>query len=125
MRLGRQVGEETCAFEGGRRREVVDGQRKVDAAIAAKTRIAVFAGGIRVVLVAAVVSGRHGLLHVRRGHRAAANGHARVSKRLRREGKRDQQGEENPEKTHAGVWPGQAGTVKKLVGQQAAETRET
>jgi hypothetical protein len=85
------------AFAHAGWREIVGGQRKVETAMTHRSRIAVCAAGVRIVLVATVVSGCHGGLHVHRGHRAAASGHAHIRQRLCREGKRNQQSEKYPE----------------------------
>ena len=66
-----------------------------------------------ILVVAAVVRGRCGVDTGRRlRHRTAGCRRYHACQRLRREGKRDQEGEEYPERTHAQVWAGPARPVK-------------
>jgi hypothetical protein len=80
------------AFVEGRRQRKLKRQRKVGAAMAARPRVAVFAGRACAVLVTAIVRGCLGVRCILFSHRTTANGHAHVRQRLHRKGKRDQQG---------------------------------
>lgn len=90
----------------------MQGQRRVDPAWAARVRIAGLAGCGRV-FMAAVVPERGVFRRRLRRHRAAIGSHARNRQRLHREGKRDQQSEEDPDRTHEAVWSRRTGLVKR------------
>lgn len=106
---GRGVG-----LEDGRqgRNEGAGADRRMTAALAGQ--VGCTARALSRFIVAAVVCGRRRVIDTGRRFRHRTAGCCRhdASQRLRREGKRDQEGEEYPERTHAQVCAGPVCPVK-------------